>query len=137
MSNSRITTKFRASNGAENKKKPVTNDDLDQWIAKLKQHQPLNEGEIEILCEKCKEILQDEDTVQAVRLRESLLFPVILVVVGVILIAVDMNNYKLQCNRCTGRVNLINTQIRCPVTVSGDIHGQYHDLMELFRIGGC
>ena len=26
--------------------------------------------------------------------------------------------------------------VSCPVTVAGDVHRQFHDLLELFKIGG-
>jgi serine/threonine-protein phosphatase 2A catalytic subunit len=65
--------------------------DLDKQIAQLVECKPLSEQEVKQLCEKAREILQEESNVQPVN---------------------------------------------CPVTVCGDIHGQFHDLAELFRIGG-
>ena len=48
------------------------------------------------------------------------------------------NEVKLLCDRAKEiLLEESNVQpVRCPVTVCGDVHGQLHDLIELFRIGG-
>merc|ERR1711939_280142 len=70
---------------------PTTTSTLDGWIEGLMSCKQLSEQDVQRLCDKAREILQEESNVQPVK---------------------------------------------CPVTVCGDIHGQFHDLMELFRIGG-
>ncbi|KKY36018.1 putative exocyst complex component exo84 [Diaporthe ampelina] len=70
---------------------PTTIPTLDGWIEGLMSCKQLAETDVQRLCEKAREVLQDESNVQPVK---------------------------------------------CPVTVCGDIHGQFHDLMELFKIGG-
>lgn len=65
--------------------------EVEDQIERLKQGNTLPENEVKALCEKAKEILQEESNVQ---------------------------------------------QVAAPVTVCGDIHGQFYDLLELFRIGG-
>ncbi|KAK4236248.1 hypothetical protein C8A03DRAFT_45718 [Achaetomium macrosporum] len=70
---------------------PATIPTLDGWIESLMNCKQLAEQDVQRLCEKAREVLQEESNVQPVK---------------------------------------------CPVTVCGDIHGQFHDLMELFKIGG-
>ncbi|RYO75657.1 hypothetical protein DL766_003820 [Monosporascus sp. MC13-8B] len=70
---------------------PTTIPTLDGWIENLMNCKQLSEADVQRLCDKAREVLQEESNVQPVK---------------------------------------------CPVTVCGDIHGQFHDLMELFKIGG-
>lgn len=65
--------------------------DVDSWLATVKEGGILPERDLRLLCEKLKEILIEESNVQPVS---------------------------------------------APVTICGDIHGQFHDLLELFNKGG-
>ncbi|KAJ3437320.1 serine/threonine-protein phosphatase [Anaeramoeba flamelloides] len=65
--------------------------DLDKHLENLRSCEYLPEEDLFEICEKVKEIVIEENNVQA---------------------------------------------IQSPVTICGDIHGQFYDLMELFRIGG-
>ncbi|KDD74216.1 calcineurin-like phosphoesterase [Helicosporidium sp. ATCC 50920] len=63
--------------------------DLDAYIFKLKNCQPLLEHEVKLLCDKAVEILVEESNVQ---------------------------------------------RIDSPVTICGDVHGQFYDVTELFKV---
>ena len=65
--------------------------ELDGWIAQLRDCQPLEEECVKRLCQMAIEILVEESNVQT---------------------------------------------IDSPVTICGDIHGQFYDLLELFKVGG-
>jgi serine/threonine-protein phosphatase 4 catalytic subunit len=91
--------------------------ELDRWIEALKRCEPLKEEEVKLLCEKATEILVEESNVQRVDA------------------PVTICEYTWIFNVITAAA--ITPSPRFSLSFAGgDIHGQFYDLCELFKVGG-
>lgn len=96
---------------------PAAVSDLDGWIETLRSCRPLAETDVERLCEKVR---SRGDGGRSGYQTSFLTSDVLSALQARLVLACEPNVQP----------------VASPVTVCGDIHGQFHDLAELFRMGG-
>lgn len=99
----------------ERAKETMSGSNIDKQIEQLMECKPLSEAEIKELCDRVCFFLYIND------FRNRLMF--------------TYHLFWMQAREVLIKESNVQA-VRCPVTVCGDIHGQFHDLIELFRIGG-
>ncbi len=90
--------------------KLTKNSGPDEWLKCALNNQYLPEAIIKKLCEMCKELLME----------------------GELNLCVGLTETQLTSKSSESNIQPVST----PVTVCGDLHGQFYDVLELFRVAG-
>lgn len=105
--------------------------DVDGWIAQLKNKEPLSLKELERLCYKVSSRTTDisfTHCCHCVPCIQLINLPSFACLLSHTLFFLQVK--EVLCEES----NLV--EVSSPVTVCGDMHGQFYDLMELFKVNG-
>ena len=103
---------------------------LDRWIVELMDCKPLTESEVESLCDKVWAVACAGIVPECLRPRPRSPHA-----------SARVPPSQTQSMHFWQAKEVLNDEsnvqsIKSPVIICGDIHAQFHDLMEIFRIGG-